>query len=61
MSAGELVSFVSAVFYYGGWASLLLIPYGMFVVFSKEKKELERNSLVFEEQMTVEAPLLKKE
>ena len=61
MSAGELVSLISEVFYYGGWASLLLIPYGMFVVFSKEKKELERNPLVFEEQMTVEAPLLKKE
>ena len=61
MSAGEIVSFIAQVFYYGGWASLLLIPYGMFVVFSKEKKELERNALIFEEQMTVEAPLLKKE
>lgn len=44
MTAGELLTNFSAITYYGGWASLLFIPYWMCLFFSNEKKkELEKS------------------
>ncbi len=59
MSAGEMLSLITQIGYYAGWASLAFIPYWMCTYFSSEKKkeELER-TLSLENDMTIETVLL---
>ncbi|MGN1401967.1 MAG: hypothetical protein ACI4XL_10730 [Bacillus sp. (in: firmicutes)] len=64
MAIGEILSVIAQLFYYGAWASLLFIPYWMFLYFSNEKKQIElqeQNKLVNENELVMESPSLRKE